>query len=105
MEREDALRKITKLNNELIRTQRNLAQRNAELEAKNHELSQAKQEIDDLRSMLPVCMHCKKIRGPDNQWFEPEQYIKAITNKQFSHGICDGCMTNHYPSYAMDQNE
>ncbi|MEK7858261.1 MAG: hypothetical protein AAB320_03885 [Elusimicrobiota bacterium] len=50
-----------------------------------------------LQGLLPICAHCKKIRGPNGQpedpkaWKPIEVYISERVDVQFSHGYCPGC--------------
>lgn len=50
-----------------------------------------------LKAMLPICCHCKKIRGETAHWHSMEAYFMEHHNIQFSHGICPDCARKHYP--------
>ena len=52
-------------------------------------------EIRLLRGLLPVCMHCKKIRDGQGSWHPMESYISNRTEARFSHGICPNCLKQH----------
>jgi PAS domain S-box-containing protein len=56
------------------------------------ELQQALAEVDELRSILPICSYCRHIRDDANFWQSLEQYVARHLNAQFSHGICPSCM-------------
>jgi hypothetical protein len=71
--------------------------RTSELLARNHELSEALSEVKELSGLLPICMHCSKIRNDSGYWQKIEQYISAHTKANFSHGLCPECYTKHYP--------
>lgn len=45
-----------------------------------------------LCGILPICAHCKKIRGSDNRWHKIEQFITEHTGVEFTHGICPDCI-------------
>jgi hypothetical protein len=47
--------------------------------------------ISKLEGIIPICMHCKKIRDDQNSWNQLEQYIMAHSEAVFSHGICPQC--------------
>jgi nitrate/nitrite-specific signal transduction histidine kinase len=47
--------------------------------------------IKKLQGIIPICMHCKKIRDDKNSWNQLEQYITAHSEALFSHGICPHC--------------
>jgi uncharacterized paraquat-inducible protein A len=58
--------------------------------------------IEDLTALLattdvlPICMHCKKIR--DNElWLQVEAYLDSHLDLKFSHGICPDCAMKLYP--------
>lgn len=80
----------TKLNNQLVNTQR-------ELVKKNQELKVALSEIRKLRQILPICANCKKIRDKGGKWTEVDVYFRNTRNQDFSHGLCEDCMRKLYP--------
>ena len=84
---------MTVLNNEMGNLTR-------ELHRKNVVLEQAMAEIKVLKGLLPICMHCKKIRDEKGYWNQLETYISQHTNSEFSHGICDDCLDKLYPDKA-----
>jgi PAS domain-containing protein len=57
-------------------------------------------ELIRLKSLLPICSGCKKIRDDDNYWNELEQYFHAHLDMEFSHGLCPDCVVKLYPEYA-----
>lgn len=61
------------------------------------ELQKAMKEIKVLRSILPICMHCKKIRDDKGYWNQLEAYIAKHTDTEFSHSICQECAKTYYP--------
>ncbi|HAA02814.1 MAG TPA: hypothetical protein DCE18_05535 [Syntrophobacteraceae bacterium] len=58
-------------------------------------------ELTELKRILPICAHCKKIRNDDQYWHSVEQYFKAHMDLDFSHGICPECMRKIYPDYCQ----
>jgi hypothetical protein len=44
-----------------------------------------------LEGVIPICMHCKKIRADDG-WQQLERYIQENSDALFTHGICPGCI-------------
>jgi hypothetical protein len=56
------------------------------------ELQVALDEVKTLRGIIPICMHCKKIRDDKGAWNQLEKYITENSDAQFSHGICDKCL-------------
>ena len=68
----------------IVRLQLDLAMRVAELEV-------ALADVKQLRGLLPICCHCKKIRDDKNYWHEVESYISRHSAATFTHGICPAC--------------
>ena len=64
------------------------------------ELQGALEEIRTLKGIIPICMHCKEIRDDKGSWNQLEKYITEHSDAQFSHGICEKCLKEHYPDYA-----
>ena len=57
-------------------------------------------ELMQLKNLLPVCMHCKKIRNDEGYWKEITEYFNAHLGVDFSHGLCHDCLEKHYPDVA-----
>lgn len=55
-------------------------------------LQSAVAEVKTLRSILPICSYCRKIRDDENYWHSVESYIARHTETRFSHGICPSCL-------------
>lgn len=49
-------------------------------------------ELMELRSLVPICAYCKKIRTDDRMWEQIESYMHRHHDLDFSHGICPDCM-------------
>ncbi|MEI7832740.1 MAG: response regulator transcription factor [bacterium] len=62
-------------------------------------------EVHTLRGILPICMHCKKIRDDQGYWSQVEVYIRDHTNAEFSHGICPECEEKYYPEFESDDGQ
>jgi ABC-type nitrate/sulfonate/bicarbonate transport system substrate-binding protein len=60
-------------------------------------LRRALDEIQTLRGILTICMHCKRIRGDRGTWEELERYVSDHSDARFSHGLCPDCLVAHYP--------
>ena len=58
--------------------------------------------VRTLQGLLPICMHCKKIRNTKDYWVQVEVYIGERTDAQFSHGLCPECMAKYYPEVNAD---
>jgi CheY-like chemotaxis protein len=71
------------------------------LRQKNKELSEALAQIKRLKGIIPICMHCKKIRNDENYWQQVEEYMAEHSDADFSHSICPECLEKHYPEFAQ----
>ncbi|MBW1670069.1 MAG: response regulator [Deltaproteobacteria bacterium] len=61
------------------------------------ELQKALSHIKTLQGILPICMHCHKIRDDQDVWQRLEKYIAEHSGVQFSHGLCPECRKKYYP--------
>lgn len=59
---------------------------------------QQESEVKMLKGLLPICMHCKKVRDDKGYWTQLESYIRQHTEAEFSHGICKECRELHHPT-------
>ena len=63
-----------------------------ELRHRVQELEQALAQVKQLRGLLPICAHCKRIRDDKNYWHSVESYIGDHSSAEFTHGICPSCL-------------
>lgn len=61
-------------------------------------------EISALKSLLPTCMMCRKIRDDKQFWTGMEEYFQEHAGVKFSHGICPACAEKHYPEYYQKRD-
>ena len=47
--------------------------------------------VRQLEGLLPICIHCKKIRDEKNDWRQVEGYVRERTGADFSHCVCPDC--------------
>jgi PAS domain S-box-containing protein len=66
-------------------------------------LQKAVAQIKTLHGLLPICMHCKKIRDDRGQWSPVEVYVRERSDAEFSHGLCPHCLATKYPDFAQDE--
>ena len=64
------------------------------------DLQEALTHIKTLQGILPICMHCHKIRNDQQSWERLERYFSDHAEVRFSHGICPDCATKLYPDIA-----
>lgn len=57
-------------------------------------------EVKILKGIIPICLYCKGIRDDRGAWNKLEEYISEHSDAQFSHGICEKCLREHYPEEA-----
>lgn len=69
------------------------------------ELQTALAEVKTLSGLLPICASCKKIRDDNGYWNQIEQYIRAHSQAQFTHGICPECIIKLYPEMILGGEE
>jgi len=68
---------------------------------RNKEIAEHLAKINALHGVVPICMHCKKIRNDDGYWSNVEKYLKTgmPDTAMLSHGICPECMKKYYSEY------
>ncbi|MCX5791144.1 MAG: hypothetical protein NTY45_02845 [Elusimicrobia bacterium] len=58
-------------------------------------------ELIELRSLLPICAACKKIRNEDGEWESIEIYLKKhLPGTNLTHGLCQACARKLYPDHS-----
>lgn len=62
------------------------------------ELKAALSRVKALSGLLPICMHCHKIRDDHGAWSRLEQYIVERSEASFTHSLCSDCLELHYPA-------
>jgi len=68
---------------------------------KIRELKEALDHVKQLQGLLPICMHCKKIRDDSNTWKNIELYIEEHSDAMFTHSLCEECRSKHYPGLVV----
>jgi len=64
------------------------------------ELKESLANVKQLRGLLPICAHCKKIRDDQGYWEQLESYLNRHAEVQLSHGICQDCLKKYYPDFC-----
>jgi DNA-binding response OmpR family regulator len=83
--RQEELRARLRVGVRTVALERALRRRIADLDA-------ALRHVRTLQGLLPICMHCKKIRNAEQVWERLESYIEEHADVEFSHGLCDECL-------------
>lgn len=68
-------------------------------------LAATEYEVQQLRGIIPICMHCKEIRDDKGYWNRLENYIETHSDVQFSHSICEKCLDTFYPELHDNKKE
>lgn len=48
-------------------------------------------EVKVLKSLLPICSGCKRVRDEEGKWWPLDVYIKNYTRSDITHSICPDC--------------
>jgi hypothetical protein len=54
-------------------------------------------EVTTLRSIIPICMKCKKIRDDQQYWKSVDDYFHEHAGVDFTHSLCPECVCEVYP--------
>lgn len=54
-------------------------------------------ELAELRSLIPICSSCKKIRNDKRFWEQVEAYLDRHLHLKFTHTVCPDCADKLYP--------
>jgi AmiR/NasT family two-component response regulator len=73
-----------------------------ELKEEKEKLEKAMAELKVLRGIIPICMHCKKIRNDSGFWEQVETYISQRSDAEFSHSLCPDCARELYGAELDD---
>jgi len=97
----DKYEKLLRKFRDLIQADLEIIYMNDMLQDENKQLTDYISEIKTLRGILPICMHCKKIRDDKGYWNQVEAYIQKNSEASFSHGICKECAEKYYPGMDL----
>mgnify|MGYP006427182069 CR=1 FL=1 len=101
-----ATKDMGRIQTEIMSLNRDLGNLNRELQKKNAQLQSALDHVKTLQGIIPICMHCHKIRNDKQIWDRLEAYLSEHTEAQLSHGICPDCMEKYYSDlYDDDGND
>ncbi|MCF8033956.1 MAG: PAS domain-containing protein [Desulfarculaceae bacterium] len=57
-------------------------------------------ELVELRSLLPICARCKKVRDQSEMWHNLDRYLSKVMDVDFTHSLCPDCAAELYPRYV-----
>jgi len=55
------------------------------------ELKAAREELAQVRKLLPMCAWCSRIRSEDGMWEGISSYLTRVGKTDISHGLCPAC--------------
>jgi DNA-binding response OmpR family regulator len=85
-----------------IRAGERILRLKAQLAEKVKELEDALDHVKSLQGLIPICMHCKRIRDEKQIWQRLETYIQDHSAATFSHALCDECLDKYYPDVPKE---
>lgn len=59
-------------------------------------LGDSERKLDELRRFIAICAGCKQVRNDAGAWEEIELYLRRVTDKELTHGICPACRERLY---------
>ena len=89
----DELRARLKVGQRVVALERALA-------SKIDDLQRALADVKRLKTLLPICMYCKRIRDDKDYWHQIEEYIHFETGADFSHGVCPNCVAKMQTDFS-----
>jgi hypothetical protein len=57
------------------------------------------------QGLIPVCMHCRKVRDEGKGWSHMETYLKTHLDVDVTHGLCPDCLRTHYPEMLEKEDD
>lgn len=61
------------------------------------QLEAASAQVRELEGLIPICMHCRRVRVHENHWERIESYLERRGHGVVSHALCHQCLGTHYP--------
>lgn len=80
-----------------LRTGVRIVQLEVALAKQVRELQAASEHVHELQGLIPICMHCKRVRNQQQLWERVETYFESRAGTTFSHALCAECLEQHYP--------
>jgi GAF domain-containing protein len=71
-----------------------------ELRRVSSKLADALGKIKQIEGLVPICSYCKGIRNDQGYWSTVEKFIRQHSDVEFTHGVCDHCIRQHFPEVA-----
>jgi GAF domain-containing protein len=71
-----------------------------ELRRVSSNLANALDKIKQIEGLVPICSYCKGVRNDQGYWSTVEKFIQQHSDVEFTHGVCDSCIRQHFPDVA-----
>lgn len=62
------------------------------------------EELETLRTLIPICMYCHKVRDDSDFWIQIETYFHEKQGADFSHGICPECYEKYVSKKSPEES-
>lgn len=100
----DLLRSKVRVFCQLYAQRRTIEYQLEQIQTKNSELEDRFTQINTLRSLIPICASCKRVRDDSGYWESIESYLHEHSDSEFSHSICPDCRERIYPNLQSVKN-
>ncbi len=60
-------------------------------------ITELQEALDHVKQLIPICMHCHKIRNDEEIWERVDHYLVQRGGLEFTHSLCPECLEKHYP--------
>jgi DNA-binding response OmpR family regulator len=60
------------------------------------QLADARREVEELEGVLAVCAACKRVRDEGPDWVDMEAYVRRLSGREITHGVCPECRERLY---------
>lgn len=77
-----------------------IGEQRKEIIEKTEELKHRLEEINVLRSLVPICASCKKVRDDAGVWLETDPVLEESTNPRYSRSLCPSCASELYINFS-----
>ena len=61
-------------------------------------LKGSEEKLEELRHFISICAGCKQVRNDRGEWEGIETYLRHVTDRELTHGICPTCRERLYGS-------
>ena len=95
----ESYQKLIRKFRQIVQSDLEILHMNKKLGDKNRRLTDYLAELEALRTLVPICAHCKSIRDSDGNWKSIENYLAENSKTDVSHGICPACVKRHYSEF------